>query len=70
MLVKVAMSWLAKTSRWEKRVMGCRLVVSCRQLKKLGYMDLHLPETKEHSRDAANRWLADQLGKRLSGKRR
>jgi hypothetical protein len=64
MPVKVVMSWLAKTSRWEKRVMGRRFVVSCRQLKRLGYMDLHLPETKEHSRDAANRWLADQLGKK------
>jgi hypothetical protein len=61
MPVKVIMSWLAKTSRWEKRVMGRRFVVSCRQLKKLGYMDPHLPETKEHSRDAANRWLSDQL---------
>ena len=61
MPVKILMSWEPQNRRWWKVVFGKRYVVSCRQLKKLGYLDIVSPDTKEHSRDAANRWLLDQL---------
>jgi hypothetical protein len=62
MPVAYDMSWIPSLRRWSKMQFGKRYVVSCRQLKKLGYLPVNSPETKEYSRDAANRWLADTLG--------
>jgi len=61
MPVKIMMSWEPRHTRWWKVIQGKRYVVSCRQLKKLSYLPIGSPDTKEHSRDAANRWLSDQL---------
>ena len=58
---RTTMSWEPRTRRWWKQHLGKRFYISCRQLKKTGYLPLDAPETKEGSRDAANRWLADQL---------
>ena len=64
MPVNYEMTWEPSTKRWRKMVHGRVLIISFRQLVKLGYLPGGTPETKEHSRDAANCWLADQLGKK------
>ena len=61
MPAKTTMTWEPSAKRWKKILHGRVLLVSCRQLVKFGYLPTDSPETKEHSRDAANRWLTDQL---------
>lgn len=56
-----AMGWNAKLRRWEKRHLGNRYVVSCRQLEAAGYLGGGTPHTKKDSGQAANTWLRDQL---------
>lgn len=54
------MTWRAESRRWQKIVDGKVYVVSCRQLRKLGYLE-HGVDDKQGSYAAANRWLEDQL---------
>jgi integrase len=59
------MSWEARSRRWWKQRDGKRFVVSCRQLKKQGYLPADAPETKEGSYKAANQWWNDRVSGRV-----
>ena len=58
---KCNLSWDSSRPALEKMIFGRRYVVSCLQLKRLGYLPLSAPDTKEQSYQAANQWLRDQL---------
>jgi integrase len=66
MPVKYDLRWHPATRRWEKMVHGERIVVSVRQLKKLDYLPMTTPETKEATREAANRFLANHLASKTT----
>lgn len=54
-----AMNWQPERRGWRIQYRGLRKTISCRQLKKLGYLRPNAPETKESSIRAANSWLED-----------
>jgi len=54
------LTWEPKSRRWRKQHDGKRVVVSVRELKRLGYLADDAAETKESSYQAANSWWADQ----------
>src|SRR5947208_2368047 len=53
------MHWQAERRAWRVQYLGVRRTISCRQLKKLGYLRPEASETKEASIRAANAWLRD-----------
>src|ERR1700733_348973 len=51
------MTWVDSRATWSKIYLGCQYLISCRQLRALGY---DAPNTKLGSRAAANQWWAEK----------
>ncbi|MEO6811566.1 MAG: tyrosine-type recombinase/integrase [Isosphaeraceae bacterium] len=53
------LNWQPERRGWRIQYQKLRKTISCRQLKKLGYLRPDAPETKESSIRAANSWFED-----------